>query len=192
MAKQLKSDELTRKVVSEAVNHILDMHEAQEMVDLAICMYEAELEEMTTTSATPGYLTPKAFQGQGPEGKSLMVRRSVNSTGWMHTDDGLESVEDGADKLHRDEVTGWLDEASKQYHALKNDQHRTAKTKIGDEVRAVKRALRGIHKSLRVLKKYKTEVGYSGESFWKRTQEDIYAMDELLLRISDSLREMRT
>lgn len=177
---------LMRRVVSEAVNHILAVREARDMVDLAIRLHESELEEMTVTGNVAGYMTPKAFQGDEPEAKALMVRRSVGSTGWMHTDDGLDTVDDGCDQLDRDEI----DEGSK-YYALRNDQHRTAKRKISDEVRGVKLALKSIHKSLSVLKRYKTEVGYSSESFWKRTQQDIYNMDELLLRIADSLREIR-
>ena len=185
----LKID-LIRKNVSEAVNHVLAEREAKELVDRAISLYEAELEEMTVTGNVAGYMTPKAFQGDGPEGKALMIKRSVGSTGWAHTDDGLDSVERGADQMHRDEIVGWLGEG--RYHDLKNDQHRTAKMKIGDEIRGVKKALKSIHRGLRIIKRYKNEVGYSAESFWKRTQEDIYNMDELLLRISDSLREIRS
>jgi len=188
--------DLIRKSVSEAVNHILDQMEAREMVNEAIRLHEQDLEEMTTTSATPGYLTPKAFQGPGPEGKKLIKKVATDSTGWMHTEEGLDDVARGCDKLHREDdedKRGWenISEGRSRYHELRSDQNRTAKKKIADEVSSVKRALRGIHSSLKLLRKYKTEEGHSGESFWKRTQNDIYKMDELLLRISDSLREIR-
>jgi len=177
-----------RKDISETVNHVLDMMEAKELVDRAISMYENEIGEMTSTGAVAGYLTPRAFGGGSKEGKTLMVKRSVGSTGWLHTDEGLDDVEDGGDRMHRaDEGYG-----PTNLNALKADQERTGRRKIADEVSNVRKALRSINRGLKTIKKYKSEVGYSGESFWKRTQSDIYKMDELLLRISDSLREMRT
>jgi hypothetical protein len=45
-----------------------------------------ELEEITTSAATPGYLTPKAFRGSSKSGKDK-TRKNANQAGYKLVND---------------------------------------------------------------------------------------------------------
>ena len=75
---------------------------------------------------------------------------------------------------------------------FRNDQENTARQKIGLSVREAKKALGRVAAQLKILSKYKNEFGYSASGYWKRTLKDIYRIEEIITKISQKLRELKT
>ncbi|MEK9767366.1 MAG: hypothetical protein VW683_00480 [Betaproteobacteria bacterium] len=138
-----------------------------------------ELEEISTTSGAGHYSTPHAFRGRSSKAKKDIKKKSVQGTGWLHTDDGKKEIEkDG------------LNESRSKYTKFKNDQSRTAKKKIYDEVRELRKLTTEVNRRLKIVRKYKNEFNYDARQYRKKTNEDIYKMEELILRIAEQLREI--
>ncbi len=142
-----------------------------------------ELDEMTTTGAVAGYETPRAFRGKSAKNKKK-IKDIAEKLGWKLTKRGQEALDRKVDEL--------ISEGTSKYYKFRNDQEKTARQKIGLSIREAKKALGHVNAQLKILSRYKNEVGYTADSYWKRTLKDIYRIEERLVKISQKLRELKT
>ena len=72
---EIKNRKLFKELVKKLTMELLD---------------EESLEEITTSAAVPGYMTPFAFRGKGKKGKKKNKEISTNSTGYDVVSEALE------------------------------------------------------------------------------------------------------
>jgi hypothetical protein len=133
-------------------------------------MLEKELEEVSTSAATPGFMTPKAFvKTDGDDDESLTVRKKLGE------DCEPEKIEEGRGL----------------YHDIRDAQGSPAR-KIGLAFTEVNQKLNEIDKLLSAYSRIKTEndVDYTG--LWKRTIRHIGLMERKLLSIARHLKELKS
>ena len=72
---EIKNRKLFKELVKKLTMELLD---------------EESLEEITTSAAVPGYMTPFAFRGKGKKGKKKNKEISTNSTDYELVKEALE------------------------------------------------------------------------------------------------------
>lgn len=144
---------------------------------------QGALGEISTTANVAGYLTPFAFRGNVSKNKKKM-KDTAQKMGFTLTKKGEEDLNKKADESLQEGLTA--------YYQFKNDQERTAKQKIGISIREAKKALNRLDKQLYIVSKYKNEIGYSTDKYWKQTLKDMYKMEAQLIRLSRRLKEIGT
>lgn len=157
-----------------------------------------ELEEMSSTGNVAGYLVPMAFGGHTNTHKKK-VRHTTDRLGYSITKRGEDELNRKPDSKKGDptpkknpKFPKKLEESRSRYHDFKMNQEMTAKQKIGKSINKAKKALREVNRDLKMIKRYKTEIGYSQDNYWKGTVRDIYKIEEMLHRISHHLRELKS
>ena len=123
---------------------------------------EDELEEMTGTSATPGYNTPNAFSSGEKDNK----RRKK-----IATQLGYQLVKENR----------WLE--------LKREDS-SPRAKFGKGIRNINKQLSEIETFINWHSKLKTENGVKNEDYWKRTQKNLHSIRERLMNISEKIRKL--
>lgn len=137
------------------------------------------IEEMTTTSATPGFLTPKAFRGNGDAAVSHTKKLS-NKTGYTLTKRGESDANRPADKL-----------TENRYYAYKNDESASPHQKIARAISELNRNLAEAERTLHINSRLQNECGIASEHLWERTKKSMIKIESRLARLSGKLREMR-
>ena len=92
-------------------------------------LIKRELDEASTSAATPGYQTPYAFSGGRSKDKKKKKKIATNSTGYSKVNEG-------------------------KYHDYRNDETLTPRQKIGHSMREVRNALSELNKKTKARRGY--------------------------------------
>lgn len=140
---------------------------------------EVNLDEISTSSATPGYLTPGAFVGDKNSERKRKEIDKVNKTiGYTLTDRGRKEITSG-DKLEEN------------YYDYRNDTSKQPHQKIGSAISEVNRQLKLIERAIRMNRRLQKECGVTNDQLWGRTKKQIVKLEAKLMHIASRLREMR-
>jgi len=123
---------------------------------------ERMIDEINTTGNVQGYNTPHAF------GKSGDIKKKAKKTAAMV---GYTVVNENR----------WLE--------LKNDES-TAQAKIGRGISNINKQLKEMERFLNWYGKIKNESGVDNKSYWKRTNNNIYAIKERLIKLDQKIRQI--
>ena len=123
---------------------------------------ELKVDEATTTGDIAGYGTPYAF-GR-PEDEKKKGKKQADLTGYTVVNENR-----------------WLE--------LKNEDG-TANAKIGRGISNINKQLKEVERFLNWYGKLKQENGVSNQSFWKRTNNNIYKIKERLIRLEQQIRKI--
>jgi hypothetical protein len=118
--------------------------------------------EMNTTGGVEGYMTPKAFGKPGNEKKK--GKRQADLVGYSVVNENR-----------------WLE--------LKNEEA-SAQSKIGKGISNINKQLKEMERFLNWYGKIKNESGVNNKSYWKRTNNHIYAIKERLIKLDQKIRQI--
>ena len=125
-----------------------------------------ELDEATTSGATPGYQTPNAFTGGAGKGKKKKKEISTNSTGYNVVREG-------------------------KYHDYRNDDTLSAKQKIGHSMREVRDGLNNLEKLVKMNVRLKNELNVNSGSYWKNTHKALHKISERLVKLANKVGQLQ-
>ena len=129
-------------------------------------LIRSELEEASTSSATPGYQTPMAFSGGRKKDKKKKKDISTNSTGY-------DVVREG------------------KYHDYRNDESLSPKQKIGRSMREVRDGLQNLEKLVKMNVKLKNELKVNSQSYWKNTHKALNKISERLVKLANKVGQLQ-
>jgi len=129
-------------------------------------LIKKELDEASTSSATPGYQTPFAFTGKSAKGKKKKKKISTNSTGY-------DVVKEG------------------KYHNYRNDESKTPKQKIGYSMREVRDSLQHLEGLVKMNVKLKNELNVNSQSYWKNTHKALNKISERLVKLANKVGQLQ-
>ena len=129
-------------------------------------LIRSELEEASTSSATPGYQTPMAFSGGRKKDKKKKKDISTNSTGY-------DVVREG------------------KYHDYRNDESMTPKQKIGKSMREVRDSLSQLEGLVKMNVKLKNELNVDSRSYWKNTHKALHKISERLVKLANKVGQLQ-
>ena len=129
-------------------------------------LIKKELDEATTSGATPGYQTPNAFTGGIGKGKKKKREISTNSTGYNVVKEG-------------------------KYHDYRNDDTLTAKQKIGRSMREVRDSLLHLEGLVKMNVKLKNELNVDSRSYWKNTHKALNKISERLVKLANKVGQLQ-
>ena len=125
-----------------------------------------ELEEASTSSATPGYQTPMAFSGGRSKDKKKKKKISTNSTGY-------DVVREG------------------KYHDYRNDESLSPKQKIGRSMREIRDSLNELNKLVKMNVRLKNELKVDSRSYWKNTHKALNKISERLVKLANKVGQLQ-
>lgn len=146
-----------------------------------------KLDEMTTTAAVTGYLTPYAFRGNNAKTKARAKHIATTTTGFKLTPKGEEEADRPADKLEI--VKKELHE--NKYYEYKNDTTKSPHRKIAEAISQLNKNLQEVERVIRMNSRLKNESGIASEQLWKRTQQGLLKLEAKLLGLATRIREIR-
>jgi hypothetical protein len=123
---------------------------------------ERMIDEMNVTGNVQGYNTPNAFSKGGDNKKK--AKKAADMVGYTVVNENR-----------------WLE--------LKRDES-TAQAKIGRGISNINKQLREMERFLNWYGKIKNESGVDNKSYWKRTNNHIYAIKERLLKLDQKIRQI--
>jgi len=126
---------------------------------------ERMIDEMNVTGNVQGYGTPRtphAFTKKGDEKKK--GKKQADLTGYSVVNENR-----------------WL--------ALKQDES-SAQAKIGRGISNINKQLKEMERFLNWYGKIKNESGVDNKSYWKRTNQHIYAIKERLIKLDQKIRQI--
>ncbi len=123
---------------------------------------ERMIDEMNVTGNVQGYNTPNAFSKGGDSKKK--AKKAAAMVGYTVVNENR-----------------WLE--------LKRDES-TAQAKIGRGISNINKQLREMERFLNWYGKIKNESGVDNKSYWKRTNNHIYAIKERLLKLDQKIRQI--
>jgi len=129
-------------------------------------LIKKELDEASTSAATPGYQTPFAFTGKSAKGKKKKKKISTNSTGY-------DVVKEG------------------RYHNYRNDESMTPKQKIGRSMREVRDGLQHLEGLVKMNVKLKNELKVKSQSYWKNTHKALNKISERLVKLANKVGQLQ-
>jgi hypothetical protein len=141
-------------------------------------MIKQELEEVTASGATPGYMTPKAFTGGSEKGES-MRKKLAQVSGYTLSDKNI------------DEVDSAINESRSRYADYKSDSSTSPRQKIGKAVRQLNTTLDEMDSVLAMNSRLKTESNMESSQLWKRTANQLVKMENKLGSIANRIRELK-
>ena len=118
-----------------------------------------ELEEASTSAATPGYQTPMAFSGGRKKDKKK--RKDIANAA------GYDVVKEG------------------RYHDYRNDESLTPKQKIGRSMREIRDILNELNKLVKMNVRLKNELNVDSRSYWKNTHKALNKISERLVKLAN-------
>jgi len=118
--------------------------------------------EMNTTGGVEGYMTPKAFEKPGHEKEK--AKKQADLVGYSVVNENR-----------------WLE--------LKNEEA-SAQSKIGKGISNINKQLKEMERFLNWYGKIKNESGVNNKSYWKRTNNHIYAIKERLIKLDQKIRQI--
>ncbi|CAB4143001.1 Protein of unknwon function DUF3008 [uncultured Caudovirales phage] len=126
---------------------------------------EKMMREMNVTGNVQGYQTPYAFDKPGSEKKK--AKHQADLTGYTPVNELNENR--------------WLE--------LKNE-NTPAKAKLDRGISNINKQLAEMEKFLNWYSRLKQESGVTNETFWKRTNRNIYSIKERLVKLEQKLRKI--
>ena len=129
-------------------------------------LIRSELEEASTSSATPGYQTPMAFSGGRKKDKKKKKDISTNSTGY-------DVVREG------------------KYHDYRNDESLSPKQKIGRSMREIRDSLNELNRLVKMNVRLKNELKVDSRSYWKNTHKALNKISERLVKLANKVGQLQ-
>jgi hypothetical protein len=123
---------------------------------------EKMMKEMNVTGNVAGYQTPYAFDKPGSEKKK--AKQQADLTGYTPVNENR-----------------WLE--------LKNEEV-PANVKINRGISNINKQLAEMEKFLNWYGRLKQENGVTNETFWKRTNKNIYSIKERLMKLEQKIRKI--
>ena len=125
-----------------------------------------EVEEASTSSATPGYQTPMAFSGGRKKDKKKKKKIATNSTGYSKVNEG-------------------------RYHNYRNDESMTPKQKIGRSMREIRDSLNELDRLVKMNVRLKNELNVDSRSYWKNTHKALNKISERLVKLANKVGQLQ-
>lgn len=150
-------------------------------------LVEEILDEMTSTGAVGGYMTPAAFRGH--KSKKKTAERSMPGgkvVGKEDTDD--TTVGEGERLTVRRDVD--IMEGRSRYRNFKESDMMKNHAKISYGINQAKKMLGEVEYLVGLCEKLKTECGYSTQNLWARTQPDMKEIHARLKEIAKKINRM--
>ena len=150
-------------------------------------LVEEVLDEMTSTGAVGGYMTPAAFRGH--KSKKKTAERSMPGgkvVGNEDTDD--TTVGEGERLTVRRDVD--IMEGRSRYRNFKESDMMKNHAKISYGINQAKQMLGQVEYLVELCAKLKTECGYSTQNLWARTQPDMKEIHARLKEIAKKINRM--
>ena len=122
-------------------------------------LIKKELEEASTSAATPGYQTPYAFSDPKKD-KKKKKKRDLGSTGYNYVSEG-------------------------KYHDYRNDETLSPKQKIGRSMREIRDSLNNLDKLVKMNVRLKNELNVDSRSYWKNTHKALNKISERLVKLAN-------
>ena len=129
-------------------------------------LIKRELDEASTSAATPGYQTPYAFSGGRSKDKKKKKNIATNSTGYSKVNEG-------------------------RYHDYRNDESLNPKQKIGRSMREVRDSLQHLEGLVKMNVKLKNELKVNSESYWKNTHKALHKISERLVKLANKVGQLQ-
>jgi len=129
-------------------------------------LIKRELDEASTSAATPGYQTPYAFSGGRKKDKKKKKNIATNSTGYSKVNEG-------------------------KYHNYRNDESLNPKQKIGRSMREVRDSLQHLEGLVKMNVKLKNELKVNSESYWKNTHKALHKISERLVKLANKVGQLQ-
>jgi hypothetical protein len=129
-------------------------------------LIKRELDEASTSAATPGYQTPYAFSGGRKKDKKKKKKIATNSTGYSKVNEG-------------------------RYHDYRNDESLNPKQKIGRSMREVRDSLQHLEGLVKMNVKLKNELKVNSESYWKNTHKALHKISERLVKLANKVGQLQ-
>ena len=123
---------------------------------------EKMMKEMNVTGNVAGYNTPFAFSGK--DGEKKKAKKQADLTGYTPVNENR-----------------WLE--------LKNEEM-PAKAKIDRGISNINKQLAEMEKFMNWYGRLKQESGVTNETFWKRTNRNIYSIKERLMKLEQKIRKI--
>ena len=124
-----------------------------------------EVEEASTSSATPGYQTPMAFSGGRKKDKKK--KRDIAKAVYN------ESINEG------------------RYHDYRNDESMTPKQKIGRSMREIRDSLNELNRLVKMNVRLKNELKVDSRSYWKNTHKALNKISERLVKLANKVGQLQ-
>lgn len=153
-------------------------------------MVREMMNEITTTAAVPGYLTPNAFAGE--KDKTAAAEKMAQRIGYTLTKKGKEHNK--GDKLTEsyNKLKGEFKTLTENYYyEYRNDTSKLPHQKIGHAISELNKQLKVVERALKMNHRLKNEYGVSNEKLWKRTKHQMAKLEGKLVELAGRLREMR-
>ena len=128
-------------------------------------LIKKELEEASTSAATPGYQTPMAFSGGRKKDKKK--KRDIAKAVYN------ESINEG------------------RYHDYRNDESMTPKQKIGRSMREIRDSLNELNKLVKMNVRLKNELKVDSRSYWKNTHKALNKISERLVKLANKVGQLQ-
>ena len=129
-------------------------------------LIKQELEEASTSAATPGYQTPYAFSGGRKKDKDKKKKIATNSTGYNKVNEG-------------------------RYHDYRNDDTMTPKQKIGRSMREIRDSLNELNRLVKMNVRLKNELNVDSRSYWKNTHKALNKISERLVKLANKVGQLQ-
>ena len=128
-------------------------------------LIKKELEEASTSAATPGYQTPYAFSDPKKD-KKKKKKRDTGSTGYSYVSEG-------------------------RYHQYRNDDTLSPKQKIGRSMREIRDSLNNLDKLVKMNVRLKNELNVDSRSYWKNTHKALNKISERLVKLANKVGQLQ-
>ena len=128
-------------------------------------LIKKEMEEASTSSATPGYQTPYAFSGGRKKDKKK--KRDIAKAVYN------ESINEG------------------RYHDYRNDESMTPKQKIGRSMREIRDSLNELNRLVKKNVRLKNELKVDSRSYWKNTHKALGKISERLVKLANKVGQLK-
>ena len=129
-------------------------------------LIKKELEEASTSAATPGYQTPMAFSGGRKKDKKKKKKIATNSTGYSKVNEG-------------------------RYHDYRNDDTLSPKQKIGRSMREIRDSLNELNRLVKMNVRLKNELKVDSRSYWKNTHKALNKISERLVKLANKVGQLQ-
>ena len=181
-------------------------------------LIKQELEEVSTSAATPGYQTPYAFSGGRKKDKKKKKKIATNSTGFSKVNEGrylplaakefikalkkqddkevikyIEYISDLMDYMKDTLANKKYNESVNEgkYHDYRNDESMTPKQKIGRSMRDVRNSLSELSKVIDMNVRLKKELKVNSQSYWKNTHKALHKISERLVKLANKVGQLQ-
>ena len=128
-------------------------------------LIESELEEASTSAATPGYQTHMACRG-GRKKDKKKKKEIANAAGY-------DIVKEG------------------RYHDYRNDESLTPKQKIGRSMREIRDSLNELNRLVKMNVRLKNELNVDSRSYWKNTHKALNKISERLVKLANKVGQLK-